>query len=141
MLSLQERFTDFYGSLGPASLARIGQLYADAVTFRDPVTAHEGIDALKTYFQRLLANSGSCQFVIHEQDFGPASAWARWTMTFTHPRLNRGRVVAVEGVSLLGIHHDRIVLQQDFYDLGAMLYEQLPVLGPVTRFLRRRLAA
>ena len=141
MLSLQERFTDFYGSLGPQSLARLDQLYNAGVTFRDPVTAHEGIHALKHYFQRLLANSGGCQFVIHEQDFGTASASARWTMTFTHPRLNRGRVVAVEGVSLLRIQDDRIVLQQDFYDLGAMLYEQLPVLGPVIRILRRRLAA
>jgi hypothetical protein len=47
-----------------------------------------------------------------------------------------------EFYSSLGTHSlDRITKQQDFYDLGAMLYEQLPVLAPVTRFLRRSLVA
>jgi hypothetical protein len=141
MQSLQERFTTFYGTLGQESLGRIGQLYHDAVTFRDPVAAHEGLAALESYFRRLLSGGSDCRFVIHEQDFGSASAWVRWTMTFCHPRLNRGRLVAVSGVSLLRFTDDRITEQEDFYDLGAMLYEQLPVIGPVVRFLRRRLAA
>ena len=36
---------------------------------------------------------------------------------------------------------DKVEVHEDFYDMGAMLYEQLPVLGNVTRWLRMRLAS
>ena len=34
---------------------------------------------------------------------------------------------------------DKVYYQQDQYDLGAMIYEHIPVIGPVVRFLKRRL--
>jgi hypothetical protein len=46
----------------------------------------------------------------------------------------------VRGVSHLKIS-DKIDYHEDFYDMGAMLYEQLPLLGSVTRWLRLRLAS
>jgi hypothetical protein len=62
-------------------------------------------------------------------------------MTFASPRLNGGRDVEVDGSSVLAICEDRITYQRDYYDLGAMVYEQLPVLGAVIRHIRGRMAA
>jgi hypothetical protein len=61
-------------------------------------------------------------------------------MTFASPRLNGSREIAVEGSSLLRISDDRICYQRDYYDMGAMIYEQLPLIGPIIRFIRRRLS-
>ncbi|MCT7655735.1 hypothetical protein MBH78_16005 [Oceanimonas sp. NS1] len=54
------------------------------------------------------------------------------------PRLNGGRPVTVPGVSHL-CFADSIYYHRDFFDLGAMLYEQLPLLGKGIRALKRRL--
>jgi hypothetical protein len=60
-------------------------------------------------------------------------------MHFKHPKLGN-RLISVRGVSHLQIS-DKIDFHEDFYDMGAMLYEQLPLLGNVTRWLKLRLAS
>jgi hypothetical protein len=60
-------------------------------------------------------------------------------MHFRHPGLG-DRLISVRGVSHLQIN-DKIDYHEDFYDMGAMLYEQLPLIGTVTRWLRLRLAS
>jgi hypothetical protein len=37
--------------------------------------------------------------------------------------------------------HDTVFYHRDFFDAGAMLYEQLPVFGSIIAWLKRRMAA
>ena len=62
-----------------------------------------------------------------------------WTLVFVHPRLNYGQRVEVEGTSLFKIADSKITYQRDYYDMGAMLYENLPLIGPFIKLIRRRL--
>jgi len=53
-----------------------------------------------------------------------------------------GRARLVRGVSHLRLASDgRIAWHRDYWDAAGELYETVPVLGAVMRFLRRRLAA
>jgi hypothetical protein len=61
-------------------------------------------------------------------------------MTFSHSGLNGGKPVQVRGVTLIRFT-DRIYYHEDFFDLGAMLYQHVPVLGSVIRYLNNRLSA
>ena len=140
-MTLQERFNAFYTSLDLDSLKQLGTVYHSGVTFADPVAVHQGILALDDYFRRLLAGCTRCEFTIRNQHFGEQQGWVNWTMTFTNPRLNRGAPVDVDGSSVLEIRDDRVAFQRDYYDMGAMIYEQLPVLGRVIRHIRGRMAA
>ena len=56
----------------------------------------------------------------------------------THPRLNRGNEFSVAGVSIIKFN-DKIYSHRDYFDLGAMLYEQLPLFGSMTKFIKRKL--
>ena len=68
--------------------------------------------------------------------------WLGWTMTFSHPRLRGGAPVTVEGATRLAFDEEgKVCLHRDYFDLGAMLYEQLPLLGAVVRTLKGRLGA
>ncbi len=49
-------------------------------------------------------------------------------------------VVEGEGVSVMELKSNRIVFQRDYYDLGEMVYERVPLLGRLVRKLRERLA-
>jgi hypothetical protein len=46
----------------------------------------------------------------------------------------------VRGVTLIRFT-DRIYYHEDFFDLGAMLYQHVPVLGSVIRYLNNRMSA
>ncbi|MEO0437654.1 MAG: nuclear transport factor 2 family protein [Pseudomonadota bacterium] len=140
-MTLQERFNDFYQTLDVDSLQRLGQIYHPRVTFADPVAVHQGLLALDSYFRKLLEGCEHCEFVIRSQQFGESQAFVNWTMTFRSPRLNRGGAIDVDGSSVLGIRNDRIEYQRDYYDMGAMIYEQLPILGSIVRYIRGRMAA
>ena len=140
-MTLQKRFNAFYSPLALESLGDLDTIYDSQVTFVDPVAVHIGLGALDGYFRRLLTGCSRCDFVIREQVFGETQGWLNWTMTFANPRLNGGRDIEVDGSSVLAICDDRITFQRDYYDLGAMLYEQIPVLGGLIRHIRGRLAA
>ena len=74
-----------------------------------------------------------------DEVIGEKTAYVKWVMHFRHPRLGN-RLISVRGVSHLK-YGEKIEYHEDFYDMGAMLYEQLPVLGNVTRWLKLRLAS
>ncbi len=63
-------------------------------------------------------------------------------MTFSHPRLRGSAPVTVEGATRLEFDETgKVCLHRDYFDLGAMLYEQLPLLGSVVRTIKGRLGA
>lgn len=140
-MTLQDRFNDFYQTLDLDSLPALGQIYHDEVTFADPVAVHQGLLALDGYFRKLLQGCEHCSFNIRSQQFNESKGFVNWTMTFRSPRLNGGQPIDVDGGSVLEIHGDRIAYQRDYYDMGAMVYEQLPLLGPIVRYIRTRMAS
>ena len=140
-MSLQERFNALYENLDLDALQHLDQVYYPRVTFADPVATHHGLTAVEHYFRKLLSGCDECTFEIHSQNFSEPNGFVSWTMTFQTPRLNGGAPIKVDGSSSLTIANDLVVYQQDYYDMGAMVYEQLPVLGSVVRFVRGRMAA
>ena len=136
---LINRFKDFYQTLHQSDLSQLRTLYSDNVVFKDPIHEIRGLVDLEDYFTSLCSQLNDCRFEYLDQLRTDSSAYIKWIMHFKHPSLGN-RLISVRGVSHLQIS-DQIDFHEDFYDMGAMLYEQLPVFGPVTRWLRRRLAS
>ena len=137
-----QRFKDIYRHLSDQCLEDIGQIYSDNVTFVDPVTQHHGLAELRGYFEGLLTKSLTCSFDIDSSDRVGDSGYIGWSTAFNHSQLNSGERIRVEGFSTLKFVEGRIVHQRDYYDMGAMIYEQkVPLLGRLIIWLRRRLAA
>ena len=139
-LHLMERFKTFYKELHDSDLSKLGLIYADNVVFKDPVHEIRGLVELEDYFTDLCSDLSSCRFEYLDEMLGERSAYVKWMMHFKHPRLGN-RLISVRGVSHIKLSDNRIEYHEDFYDMGAMLYEQLPLLGNVTRWLRLRLAS
>ncbi|ATG73314.1 transcriptional regulator [Zobellella denitrificans] len=133
-------FCELYRRLGPDGLAGLRQVYAEEVHFCDPAHDLHGLEALVDYFAGLFTHVGQCRFDIEQVMEQQGEAFVRWQMVFSHPRLNGGRAVQVPGVSHLRFG-ERVHYHRDYFDLGALLYEQVPVLGALIRALKRRLAS
>jgi len=136
---IMQRFKDYFRVLHESDLSQLRQIYADGIVFKDPVHEIRGLVELEDYFTTMCADLSDCRFEYLDELQNDSAAYVKWLMHFKHPRLGN-RLISVRGVSHLQIS-DKIDYHEDFYDMGAMLYEQLPVLGNVTRWLRLRLAS
>ncbi|MGU5794768.1 nuclear transport factor 2 family protein [Aeromonas hydrophila] len=136
------RFVALYQQLSRDELHRLPEVYANEVVFTDPAHRIEGLAALTDYFAVLYQRLAYCRFVITSQLLQGGQAWLGWTMTFSHPRLRGGAPVTVEGATRLEFDEaGKVCLHRDYFDLGAMLYEQLPLIGPLVRTIKGRLGA
>ncbi len=135
------RLRAFYEHFGPSALVDIPSVYDDAVVFEDPIHRVEGLAALQAYFGKTTANVTQCAFHFHNVQVLPENAaWITWRMDFAHPRLRAGTPLAVEGVTHLRFG-ERITYHRDYFDLGSMLYEHVPLIGGAVRWLKGRLGS
>lgn len=135
-----QEFFDFYQKLDKNCTKDLHQFYAEQITFTDPFHQVQGLDALVAYFDKLYARVTAISFEFDEPQLLGQRTWASWVMTYSHPRINGGKPVRVEGVSRLDWQDGKVMAHRDFFDAGQMLYEHLPLLGGVIRLLQRRMA-
>jgi ketosteroid isomerase-like protein len=133
-------FCSFYRDLDQKPLSQLKDIYSADVRFCDPVHSIQGIDSLTRYFEDLMQQVKACSFDIREISETGNTAFVRWTMHLQHPKLKGGQAILVEGVSYLEFDA-KITLHQDYFDLGAMLYEHLPVIGRLVKYVKSSLAA
>lgn len=136
-----ERFKLLYQQLNRDSITAelIRSCYADDVSFYDPFHQIRGVQALTEYFVSMYSNVEHISFNFTGSWHQDNSSMLRWTMKFSHPRISRGELIAVEGCSELHWQEGKIVRHQDFFDAGAMLYEHLPLLGWAIGKLKERM--
>jgi hypothetical protein len=132
-----ERFKQIYGGLTIRSLGLLDELYSDDVEFQDPFHRIAGLPALRQYLAALYAQVEACSFKFEEGVTQGNESVLMWTMFLKHPRLNGGLVVAVPGSTHIRFR-DKVSYHRDYFDAGAMLYEQLPLIGSVIRIIKRR---
>ncbi|MBS9404948.1 nuclear transport factor 2 family protein [Halomonas sp. TRM85114] len=133
-------FCAFFNKLDKTCTKNLDKVYSADVTFDDPIHHFEGITALEAYYQSLYNNVTSCHFIFHQSQRQGDDAFVTWTMKLVHPRLDSGKPIEVEGCSHLRFAADgRVAQQRDYFDVGAMIYERLPLLGRMVKGIKQRL--
>lgn len=134
------KFVDTYQKLGTNNLNLLNGLYSSDVVFVDPMHHISGLDNLTDYFNELYTNLSSCSFHIDEVIHNKQEAAIYWTMQYCHPKLNKGNTVEVHGHSKLRGNEDKVIYHRDYLDLGAMIYEHVPLLGRVIKHIKNRVS-
>jgi limonene-1,2-epoxide hydrolase len=134
-------FFDIYQKLSTNNLDLLSTIYHPDVTFIDPIHHVEGYDELFNYFKNLYENLSACNFVIQHIIYDGKQATVYWEMTYIHKKLNKGHPVTVQGCSHLQGQDDKVIYHRDYLDLGAMLYEQLPVIGRFIKWIKTKAAS
>ncbi|MGK0408645.1 MAG: limonene-1,2-epoxide hydrolase [Shewanella psychromarinicola] len=134
-----DAFIDMYQKLNKDNLSMLAQVYRDDIRFQDPLHKVEGIAPLTRYFANMYQNVTHIEFDIKEVviSANQQQAGLYWTMTYSHPKLNKGQNINVEGMSQLRFS-DKIFAHRDYFDVGQMLYEQVPFLGGLIGLLKNR---
>lgn len=136
---LIDELKSFYDEFSTDKLDELDKLYHEEVSFTDPIHYVVGRDDLKAYFKHTMENVEYCHFAFDDELVGDDKAFLAWQMRFAHPKLGDGMEIVLPGVSYLKLEDGQILEQQDHYDLGAMLYEHVPLVGYVIDKIKQRL--
>lgn len=137
--SVTETLTEFrklFNRLSSGNIQQIRAVYSDDVIFQDPFSKVEGIDDLAEYFTGAYANVISCQFEFGQPVINGRDVCIPWIMRLRHKRIRNGHQVNVDGISQLRIHGGKVTSHRDYFDVGQLLYENLPVIGKAIRWIR-----
>lgn len=135
---LIKAFKGFYQHFDQADFTHIDRLYSPDVVFKDPVHEVRGLVHVQDYMVSISTGLQECRFEYHDELISTASAYIKWVMHYRHPRLGR-HTIDVKGITHLRFN-ERVYFHEDIYDLGAMLYEHIPLLGFVTRKLKHHIS-
>jgi ketosteroid isomerase-like protein len=134
------RLRQFFETLSPQSVAQIGLIYASDAYFKDPFNEVRGVPAIERIFRHMFEQVDGPRFVIHDAVIQGDHGFVTWDFLFRMRRLGRAEQV-IRGASHLRFDGaGRVVFHRDYWDAAEELYEKLPVLGGLMRFLRRRAA-
>lgn len=141
-MPLIDSFCSKFRDLTNTSSKDLAQIYTADVEFIDPIDHHRGLSEVQAYFAKLTKHAHACEFDIHcvapcEDNAGDISYVLTWTMTLTLKKGNR--VIKTQGTTLLKQNDNGFYYHRDYYDLGEMVYEHIPVLGWVIAKIKRKL--
>ena len=129
-----------YKELNSENLYILRDVYSSDVQFIDPAHKIIGLEKLTEYFSALYKNVNSIDFEFRDIVQQDSSCYLQWNMTFSHKSLAGGGSIVVSGATFLKLNENKMVYyHRDFFDLGAMLYEHLPLLGRVLTTIKGRL--
>jgi hypothetical protein len=132
------RFRRTYDLLSSDSIWLLDDLYDESVVFIDPIHEIRGLPALREYMTRMYGGVKRCAFEHHSVLVSRREAMLTWTMEMEHKRFRPDRVLRLPGATVIRFG-DKITYQRDYYDLGALIYERVPVLGPIVQWIKKRL--
>jgi steroid Delta-isomerase len=132
------RIRAYFEGLTRADLARIDTIYTPDARFKDPFNEVQGTPAIARIFEHMFDTLDSPRFIVHQAVQDGAQCFLTWDF-----RVQRaGGEMTIRGASFLLLAADgRIADHRDYWDAAEELYEKLPVLGALMRWLKRRLSA
>lgn len=132
------RIVALFEGLKREDVARIAEVYTPDARFKDPFNEVQGTAAIQRIFEHMFVALDGPRFVIRERIVQGQQCFLTWDFLFRMKRFDR-REQCIRGGSHLVLAEDgRIALHRDYWDAAEELYEKLPVLGGLMRWLKKR---
>lgn len=136
-----QRVIAYFERLTPGDLAHLTEVYREDAGFKDPFNDVQGSAAIASVFEHMFRTLDGPRFVVHSAVLEGDQCLLTWDFLFRMRRFARDREQIVRGATHIVFGPDgRIAQHRDYWDAAEELYEKLPVLGGLMRWLKRRAA-
>lgn len=134
-----EQIARQFETLTPQSLPQLGALYTEGARFKDPFNEVFGTAAITHIFAHMFESLHEPRFVVTQRIVDGAQLFLVWEMHFRFKRFDTVSPQVIRGGSHLTLTPDgRISDHRDYWDAAEELYEKLPMVGGLMRWLKRR---
>ena len=129
----------YFENLSPASVAQLPQFYAPEVVFKDPFNEVQGLAAVTSIFEHMYTALEAPHFVVTQSLVDGDQAFLTWDFKFKFKRFDTHTLQTVRGGSHVQFNPKGLItLHRDYWDAAEELYEKLPLLGGLMRWLKKR---
>ncbi len=128
----------FFQKLTKDTLPLIEEFYDANVEFHDPVGTIRGAKKITAYYEGMYKNVKSIRFDFSSFVENGDDLVGIWKMTLETDKLNGGKPIVVDGTSVIKFKNGKAVYHRDYFDMGAFVYEHIPVLGFLVRTVKDR---
>lgn len=134
-----QQLATFFEALSPHSVAQLHTVYEPQARFKDPFNEVQGLPEIERIFQHMYVALDQPHFVVTTQMVDGAQAFLTWEFRFRFKRFDTSTWQTVRGASHVVFNAQGLVTEhRDYWDAAEELYEKLPVLGGVMRWLKKR---
>jgi steroid Delta-isomerase len=133
-----ERIVAAFEQLRRDDVARLSDLYAADARFKDPFNEVQGVGAIQAIFAHMFVALNEPRFVVHDIICQGDQCFLSWDFIFRFKRFSTD-LQTVRGSSHLKLNAQGLIaLHRDYWDAAEELYEKLPVVASLMRWLKRR---
>jgi hypothetical protein len=120
-------------------VAQLHTIYDAQARFKDPFNEVQGLPEIEKIFRHMYVALEQPHFVVTGQVVDGAQAFLTWEFRFRFKRFDTTTLQSVRGASHVVFNEQGLVtVHRDYWDAAEELYEKLPVLGGVMRWLKKR---
>ena len=129
----------FFNEFSYEKLDLADTFYDENIEFHDPLGEARGLKAMKAYYAKLYKNVISIRFDFKSVVTQGDEQVGVWVMHLRAKGLNNGKEISVPGNSHIIYKNGKAIYHRDYFDMGAFVYEHIPVLSQVVQFIKNKL--
>jgi hypothetical protein len=140
-MTYADRARDAFTRLNIENLQVVEEFYDKNIEFHDPIGTIKGRENMRSYYKKMYRDLKLIKFEYTEAIESGKTVVLVWKMTYAVDKLNSGEPISILGNSVIkfGGAEDKVTYHRDYFDVGAMVYEYIPVLGWGVRKVREKL--
>lgn len=132
---------DFLAGLSPATIGRLDELAAPDIHYHDPFVDARGLAAVKRVFHKVFEDIEDPRFTFTHCACDGDTCFLRWHFTCRPKTIKRGHPWICDGVTEIRFDNRGRVLEHiEHWDAGEQVYEKLPVLRAIIRWVKTRVS-
>lgn len=133
-----ERLVRFFETIGLQGLhEQLDILYAPDARFKDPFNEVRGVAAIAQIFEHMFEQVKNPRFVVTTSVLQGSQAFLTWEFLFVMKKFSK-EPQCIRGATQIIFDADgKVAVHRDYWDAAEELYEKLPVLGALMRWLKR----
>lgn len=116
------------------------KVYAPSAFLNDTLKTTRGSPAIRDYFIKTAQGLNSMTVVFDDVAVSGSNYYFRWTMETRMKHLAPGKIVRTIGITMVRFDpQGRVLLHQDFWDSAQGVWDHVPMLGSVIRWIQSSL--
>jgi steroid Delta-isomerase len=134
-----QRIVEFFENLQPSSVARMGEFYTPDAYFKDPFNEVRGLADVQRIFSHMYVALHEPHFVVTNTVTQGDQCFIVWDFKFRFKSFDAVTLQTVRGCSHLNLSLEgKISFHRDYWDAAEELYEKLPYVRVLMRWLKKR---
>lgn len=134
-----QRLVDFFEHLTPGTVSGLPQIYASEARFKDPFNDVTGLHEIQRIFNHMFVALHAPRFVVLERVLQGKQCFLTWEFRFRFKRFDTDTEQVILGATHVVFNElGQVTLHRDYWDAAEELYEKLPLVGTLMRWLKQR---